>query len=160
MKSLSPIIFAFGLVAVASCDNDSKVEPKVTDHLVFGHFYGLCWGEQCVEIFKLQDGVLYEDQNDFYPGSEAPYVADYVALSGEIYEKVKDLIDDFPSELFDEAKNVLGTPDAGDWGGLYVEYNFDGVEGFWLLDQMQSNMPDYTHAFVDSINAKIALINN
>ena len=41
----------------------------------------------------------------------------------------------FPTDLLKETERVIGQPDAGDWGELYVEYNLNGVRKFWLLDQ-------------------------
>jgi hypothetical protein len=57
---------------------------------------------------------------------------------------------------------VLGIPDGGDWGGIYVQIINKTDEthaGVWLLDQNESNMPQVYNEFVDKINTKIALIN-
>ncbi len=54
---------------------------------------------------------------------------------------------------------MIGQPDAGDWGGIYVEYKFNSVRKFWLIDQKKSNIPAYLHEFVDKTNKKIELIN-
>ena len=35
-------------------------------------------------------------------------------------------MDEFPSALLDETEVVIGMPDAGDWGGLYIEYKSGG----------------------------------
>ena len=61
-----------------------------------------------------------------------------------------------------EQDTIIGMPDAGDWGGVYVEVkmkNLNSLSGFWLLDQMESNMPQVYNDFVDKINEKIAIIN-
>ena len=71
-------------------------------------------------------------------------------------------MDQFPEQLYSETDHVLGQPDAGDWGGIYVEIkhvNDPARSGFWLLDQMESNMPQVYNDFVDQINEKIHLIN-
>jgi len=61
--------------------------------------------------------------------------------------------------LLDDHDTIIGQPDAGDWGGLYIEYNKDAVRRYWLLDQMKSNVPEYLYDFIDKVNEKIALIN-
>jgi len=39
----------------------------------------------------------------------------------------KDLTKYFPTDLLKETERVIGQPDAGDWGELYVMYYFNGV---------------------------------
>ena len=153
------------LLASYGCDKDCNTfnaSAKRPDQFVFGHFYGECGGEGCVEIYKIEDGMLFEDTTDFYPAAFAPHDRIYVALSGEQYEAVKDLFDFFPEELYSEPDNVIGIPDGGDWGGIYVETYFENnpaKSGFWLLDQNAANMPDLYNTFVARINEKITLIN-
>jgi hypothetical protein len=65
----------------------------------------------------------------------------------------------FPTDLLYETSTIIGQPDAGDWGGLYIEYSFDGVRKFWLLDKMTSNVPARYHDFIDDVNEKIAQLN-
>jgi hypothetical protein len=60
--------------------------------------------------------------------------------------------------LLNENHTVIGMPDAGDWGGFYVEYNFNGTRRFWILDKMKANVPSQYHDFIDSLNAKIYLL--
>ena len=64
----------------------------------------------------------------------------------------------FPTDLLSEKDTVIGQPDAGDWGGLYLEYNFNGVRKFWLLDQKKDNVPTKYHDLIDKVNEKIALL--
>jgi hypothetical protein len=131
------------------------------EYMIFGHFYGECAGEGCVEIFKIENGKLYEDSTDVYPNGTTAYQGQFYALPDAKYQLVKDLVDDFPNELYDETEHVIGMPDAGDWGGIYVEIkhaNAPAQSGFWLLDQMESNMPEAYNIFVDQINEKIHLI--
>ena len=156
------ILIAIGvLVAIfilASCEEES-LNKSTSDYFIFGHFYGECGGEQCIEIYKLESGQLYEDINDNYPDFQNAYAGDYLAISSEKFEVVKDIVDAFPQQLFEETNLVIGQPDAGDWGGLYIEYNYNGVNRFWLIDLKTSNTPDYLHDFVDEVQSKIALIN-
>ena len=159
MKAKILLALLTGFILLTSCNKEDEIKLSDGDYLVFGHFYGECMGEACVEIFKLEDSRLLEDSKDVYPGQSNFYEGDYYELSKENYEQVKDIIDFFPENLLNENDLVIGQPDAGDWGGLYIEYNYKGVRKFWLLDQMKSNVPNYLHEFIDEVNEKIDLIN-
>jgi hypothetical protein len=154
MKRLFFILFCLTTFVVTACKK-STVELSSSDYIIFGHFYGQCIGEKCIEIFRLEKDKLFEDTNDQYPNSKNFYVCNYVQLSQQKFIDTKDLINSFPTDLLSETNNIIGQPDAGDWGGLYVEYNFNGIRKFWLLDQMKSNVPTKYHNFIDNINEKI-----
>lgn len=156
--SISVVLFS-GLACDKECNCAGTNE---FEYMLFGHFYGECGGEGCVEIYKIDSDMLYEDSTDVYPNGLTPYTGEFFALSDEKYQQVKDLLLDFPEELYTEQDTIIGMPDAGDWGGVYVEIkmkNLNSLSGFWLLDQMESNMPQVYNDFVDRINEKIAIIN-
>ncbi len=148
-----------GLILITACNKPDDAKLSHSDYLVFGHFIGECVGERCIEIFKLENDKLYEDRNDNYPWYKDFYKGNYDLLSSEKFEKVKDLIDFFPDSLLLENATLIGQPDVTDGGGLYVEYNFNGINKFWLIDQIKTNVPDYLHPFIDKVNEKIELIN-
>ena len=160
MKSIIiSAILPFLLTGIMSCEKDERCGFGDTEFLVFGHFYGECVGEGCVEIFKLDDSRLYEDTRDQYPGSNDFYQGLFdTQLPAEKYDLVKDLESYFPEALLNETEIIIGQPDAGDWGGIYFELKRGSTHRFWLLDQMESNMPAAYNDFVDRINEKIALI--
>lgn len=130
------------------------------DYIMFGHFYGFCKGEHCIEIFKLTDDQLYEDQNDKYPSSESAYEGDFKPMSSEKYKKVKSLINKVPAELLNEEQHVIGAPDAADGGGIYFEYSVRGKKHFWLIDKMEGNIPEYLHSFKEEIEDAIDKISD
>ena len=136
-----------------SCENEIQLADN--DYIVFGHFYGECFGEGCVEIFRLEKDRLLEDTNDKYPGATNFYSGNFIQLSEAQFDSVKDIVRYFPETLLNETDTVIGMPDAGDWGGLYVEYCYNGVHKFWLIDQMKSNVPVKYHEFIDKVNEKI-----
>lgn len=138
----------------ASCKKDN-IAILNSDYIIFGHFYGECIGEQCIEIFRLEQDKLFEDTEDKYPNANDFYDGNYVQLSQQKFNDTKDLANSFPSDLLSETNTVIGQPDAGDWGGLYIEYNFNGVRKFWLLDQMKSNVPTKYYDYIDKVNEKI-----
>ncbi len=155
-KSIYFLVFIMAF-AFHSCD---KKEPGEEFHyLIFGHFYGECIGEECVEIFKLDNENLYEDMNDRYPAAQDFYDGNFKIMDNRLFEKVKGLRSLFPDELLTMEDHVIGQPDAGDWGGLYIEYSADDLRKFWLIDQMKENTPAFLHPFIDSVNSKIAWLN-
>jgi hypothetical protein len=157
------IIFsAFFALAITACeDKNCGGMHDSEEYFIFGHFYGKCAGEGCVELYKLEDGRLYEDDLDYYPNSASPVEAHWNELSKEKYDAVKDIEDAFPHALYGE-EHVLGIPDGGDWGGIYVEVKYSGEptpnSGFWLLDKNESYMAQVYNDFVDKIEEKITLI--
>ena len=51
-------------VLILACFSSCKQEDLRLydgDYLIFGHFYGMCGGEGCVEKFKLESNRLLED---------------------------------------------------------------------------------------------------
>ena len=154
MKRSILITTCLTIVLLTSCEKED-VELSKSDYIIFGHFYGECIGEQCVEIFRLEQEKLFEDTKDKYPNGNTFYEGNYVQLSLQKFNSTKDLTNSFPTDLLNETNTVIGQPDAGDWGGLYIEYNFNGVRKFWLLDQMKSNVPTKYHDFIDKVNEKI-----
>ena len=146
------------LIAIAmttSCNKDC-ITLNEQNYLVFGHFYGMCAGEGCVETYKLTDMKLYEDLIDDYSGQNL----EFVELENETFAQVNDLVDFFPNQLLSEEETVFGCPDCSDGGGLFIQYSDNGNLKSWRIDQFQNNVPSYLHAFIDQVNEAIALINN
>ncbi|HZV70958.1 MAG TPA: hypothetical protein VFG10_15485 [Saprospiraceae bacterium] len=153
-------ILTFTITGLSSCDKKGDCGfGNETEYIVFGHFYGECGGEGCVEIFKVDGNSLFEDTLDMYPGSSDFYPGQFATKwSAEKFDLVKDLKSFFPESLMDETEIVQGQPDAGDWGGIYFEIQRGTTHRFWLLDQLETNMPSEYNEFVDRINEKIAII--
>lgn len=156
MKRFKFLIFSLAILAISSCTKDDELELSQDDFLVFGHFYGECMGEQCVEIFKLTDSKLFEDIND----NDLETDFNFIELVNGEFEQVKDLIDYFPNQLLSENDTTFGCPDCYDQGGLFIQYSESGNVKSWIIDQSQSSVPDYLHDFMDRVNEKINLINN
>jgi len=70
MKRLWLILIVFLIISCEERAPDDVLSE--IDYLIFGHYYGKCIGEECIEIFKLTKTKLYEDINDNYP-SISPY---------------------------------------------------------------------------------------
>ena len=147
------------LVGCDDSSTDLEKAQNAEDYLIFGSFAGFCQGEACIEIFKIENGRLYEDGSDNYPSYDRlPYRGEFKLLPEEKYELVKDLTDNFPGRLTDEISLVLGMPDAYDQGGIYVEIKRDDTIQYWVLDRDKENVPEYLHNWIDLINEKVNLL--
>jgi len=159
MRRITKMLF-FGILlgSIMSCGEENGIElgSLDQDYLVFGHFYGECGGEGCIETFALTSNKLYEDTNDMYRGTDF----NFVELENEIFEKVVDLKDKFPVDLLSEDEQTFGCPDCGDWGGILVQYVQSGNAKTWFIDLKTEDVPEYLNDFVDAITEKISLINN
>ena len=154
---IASLLLALLLSFVIGCEKPQPVDPEAQGpSFIFGHFFGMCIGEQCVEIFKLENGQLYEDTNDNYPGDQGPYQANFQPLPDSLYQLVKNLPDQLPTQLYAETDTVLGIPDAGDWGGIYLELTDEnGDRRFWLIDNKTDNLPAYLQGYKQQINDAI-----
>jgi hypothetical protein len=84
---------------LTSCEKDANLELSTSDYLIFGHFYGKCLGEKCIEIFKLENEKLFEDTKGQYPNSGEFYEGIWVQLSQQKFNDTKDLTKYFPTDL-------------------------------------------------------------
>lgn len=147
-------------MVLVACDPVQEVgEKKLSDssYIIFGHFYGMCQGENCVETFKLTPESLFEETTDQYAFDLES--ANFVLLPDSILEKVKSLRNNIPSQLLSTTEEIIGQPDAGDWGGLYFGIVTPEKTQLWKIDKMRSNLPEYLIPFADDIEAAIAEIN-
>ena len=156
MKKQILILKVIGILFSCSSNDDDEIRLSEQNFLIFGHFYGLCGGESCVETFKLTDTKLFEDTIDDYSGQNM----DFVELENDKFEQVKDLVDFFPNQLLNQNEAVFGCPDCADGGGLFVQYSENGNVKSWRIDQNKDNVPSYLHNFMDKVNEKIAIIDN
>lgn len=158
LLGLWAIIITIGITGGCHCDDNEPVLEG--DYLIFGHFYGKCQGEQCRETFIIEEGQLFEDELDHYPNSTGPNEFSFGLLSDATYNEVAELPGFFPAELYDIPNGTIGTPDAGDWGGYYVQTTRNGEVRYWLIDTKKENIPTSLHDFTDKVRDAIFDINN
>lgn len=156
MKKIILGFLTIGILLSCNTDDDNEININAQNFLIFGHFYGLCNGEGCVETFKLTDKSLFEDTINDYSGQNM----EFIELENEIFEQVKDLTDFFPNQLLSQHETVFGCPDCSDGGGLFIQYSENGNLKSWRIDQFKDNVPTYLDNFIDKVNEKIRLINN
>jgi hypothetical protein len=148
------IFLAFG------CENEHATTPliPIRDHIIFGTFYGMCAGEQCVELFALQNEKLYEDRSDLYPQSPPAATRDFEELSADQYDLVIELYHAIPEELLETESTIFGCPDCSDGGGIYLEIKTDQFTKVFFIDNFKHNLPQYLHPLVDDIHERVALL--
>ncbi|MFD3002809.1 hypothetical protein ACFS7Z_20745 [Pontibacter toksunensis] len=130
-----------------------------SDYLVFGLFYGECEGSECVQVYRLDNNSLYKDKNSHYPSFYSFYSGRFEKLSDKKYKQVCSITAEIPQELIKRKSGIIGQPDEGDWGGLYIEYSDKGEKKFWIIDKNKTNLPKYLHPFVDDVEEAIKLLN-
>lgn len=117
----------------------------------------MCVGDGCRAFYAIDGGKLYEDTKDDYPYNQQ-YVGEYREMSPDKYELVKELVDAIPEKLFSASSTIIGCPDCGDTGGLYIEVDTAEGKKFWFIDKNKTEVPAYLRSLVDQINAKIDLL--
>lgn len=123
--------------------------PKAPDYIVFGRYYGECFGEHCREMFKIDYGLLFEDTLDHYPSGL--YTGNFVLLDGIKFSSVRHVRETIPEDIFTLTDGRIGQPDAHDQGGVYVELERNGRRHFWLIDTIESRIPEFLHPVVDTV---------
>lgn len=137
-----------------SCRHEPETRLVELDYLIFGHSYGECFGETCVEIFQLRDGVLYEDTSLFIQSN----AYQFTPMDNDKYLLVKDLPEYLPTQLLQSESAIFNNPVFQDGGALVIEVSIGGKVKTWFIDQFKSDVPEYLHPFMNKVNEKIALL--
>lgn len=153
MKYVSAL---FILLTLSACGKESQ-NVSETDAFIFGHFFGECFGESCIEIYRLVDNEIYEDTLDKYPGINGNEF-DWIKRTDVSVEQIAESLEEIPNSLFDATDQVIGMPDAGDWGGIYVQIHEGAEARYWLIDHADQNIPEDLVPFTTSIKNTIQLL--
>ena len=154
MKALTPLCFLAVLMALSSCAKEDL--STSIDTLIFGHFYGECSGERCIETYKLESDKLYEDVLDRYAGGDHQHFG-FQQLPDNLKKNLPDLVSMLPDQIYQQP-STIGMPDAGDWGGIYVQVRKQGVTHWWLIDKAEANLFDWLLPFKQNIEAAIEIL--
>ena len=160
MKNLF-LLFAVSLLFSCSNENSNQNDPTPVlngnDYLIFGHYYGFCGGEKCIETYKLTATTLAEDSLDIYP-SINNNATNYIQMSNDKFILSQVLFAFFPTNLLLDTNMIFGVPDAYDQGGIHVQYSVNGVFKEYYFDNDLQNVPVQYHAFLNKIKEKIILL--
>jgi hypothetical protein len=155
MRTIKVLILGLGILFISSCNKDNETAATAeTKFLIFGHFYGECIGESCVQTYKLTDTKLYVDLAKNYNGNDL----NFQKMDESKFNQVANLKADFPIQLLDETESVIGCPDCRDQGGIFIQYSNNGIIKSWRIDNDKTAIPTYLHPFMEKVNDKIHLL--
>ncbi|MEI1279631.1 hypothetical protein V6Z05_14980 [Leptospira venezuelensis] len=125
--------------------------------LIFGKYAGECIF-RCVNIFKLEGGILSRNYLDQVSSVGHPFNGEYKIQPQEKYIITKDLLVHFPRCLIQDFNSKFGHPDEIDQGGFYIEANFEDQRRYWLFDVVRDNIPFEYRSFIDRVDEKLILL--
>ena len=152
MRSTKTFILTLGVLIVLTgsgcrkCDKETgETWPPTKFELVFGHYYGECFGD-CFHVFGTSNGKLFEDQLAQW------YTLDYAfaatnTLSQANYDSIEHLLHLIPDTLRNSNKEVYGSPDSHDQGGIYIGLDV-GTNRERIIRLDQDDTPDQTTEIV------------
>lgn len=151
-------IIGICILAFISCKKANPVEPKETQYLIFGEFYGECLGNKCKTYFKVNNFALYTDTLHQYPSQDKPLDFAFIRMDDTKYKQVNDILNELPPQLLNEITHVFGNPDSHDQGGVYIETMVNGEKKFWILDNDDKELPEYLKPFKQKIVNKFDIL--
>jgi len=165
MKTFRKLILWSLAFTLTNCAHDvTRVENEVCDcfyltesddSFVFGKYFGFCMGEQCTNLYKIQDGRVFADAMErlMHPDD---LVFQSEPLSNEKYQLAKAILDAFPEELLAETAETIGCPDCADQGGYFIELKTNYETRRWYLDNFKDNLPPYLKTYAKQIDEALA----
>ena len=150
------IILAFVL---NSCHKDVDVTLSKKDYLMFGRYINNCQSnDTCVEVFKLYENELYEDQNDQYVYGTNFYGGNFIQSTPPQFTIANDIMTFFPTDLIADTNMIFGHPNTSVDGGIYIEYKVNKVRKMWQFDLTIDSIPSNYREFVSKVAGKITLL--
>lgn len=132
MKSL---MFICSLLLFVSCGPDDKQAISPVTSVVFGAYYGMCAGYNCVRIYSVNSNYLYKDDSASYPSIYAPYTfVPTQVMAPSRFDIAKDLLQNVPDELAPGTQRQYGCPDCHDQGGVYIEIHAGSLSSRFFID--------------------------
>lgn len=154
-RSLALLLLAL-FFSITSCFK-SRIEED-TDHIekiAFGQFSTTnCFGENCIEIFKLDGTGLHEDLLDQLPQIGVSYAGQYdrkVNAGAQIQVTNFFETTTIPQELLDLPSGQVGS--APSWAtNVYFEYKKGSYHRYWILDgSFDGSLPVSIQNFVSQV---------
>jgi hypothetical protein len=121
--------------------------PTTYDYFTFGHTGAFC--NSCDVVCKIENKKLYGAINQIMV---SPDSAKMILLPDSLYQKVKDLPSQLPSQIFSESSETIGSywPDAGHY---YIKVKVNGTERHWYIEA--GNNPAYLSNYVTKLSEAI-----
>jgi hypothetical protein len=143
----------FLILTLAGCSEKVYPDPSA---FVFGSWYGFCL-ENCIHLYKLENGKLYPDDMDTRFQSET-ITFESTPLEDKLAKKAEELLRLFPSYLRKNPNTTIGCPDCYDQGVIYLGFEENGKLTEWKIDpDMDINdYPQEIEAFMVAMKELIA----
>lgn len=156
-KPLAALLFGMWALFFLSCNDALTIDPQ-EDYIVFGHFDAYCYGEACVDFYKLTADMVLESNVDQYSEDGFYLFDDYYALSQDKFDLVKDLGEFVPQELWLETATHIGQAEISDVGSLYFEIKNETGHRYWVFENGDFEMPEVYSVFMAKIEEKTSLL--
>ncbi len=157
MNKVFNLIFLFLILALVSCQDSIEANLE-DDFIIFGNFGAYCYGEGCVQFYKVESDRLLQDIEEDYHGGFHEF-KHFKVLPDSLFELVKDLGDYVPQELLAEPSGQIGEADISDVGVIYFEMKEGTFHQYWSLERGDFEMPLIYVEFMSKVQEKIGLIN-
>jgi hypothetical protein len=139
---LIAIIAIFGIYGcddILDRDDDDEYEEAPPGLVItFGTAYGFCDGENCIEIFKIENDLVYEDQTDAYPGLETVQESfSWELFEGEERDEAFEILEEYfeyENDIWALQDSTFGCPDCMDQGAIFFRVEKDGDARTFLID--------------------------
>ncbi len=141
-----------------ACKEEPITKQNDSNYFMFGTYYGMCAGAECVNIYKIEGNKLFKNNTQLKPDAANFYKGTFSELSQNQYDSVSDIEDKIPQALLDNKATTIGCPDCADAGVIYVEYSKNGQTQHWLIDTQKFKLPQELHDFVDEIFKKLEIL--
>lgn len=128
-------VFACSRNEVEVLNSSQKVSAKaLEDYLVFGQV-GLGWGCRASAIYMINEGKLYADTSNVFCKDQEQYQFSGFKLPDSEYEKVKTILNEYPTELSSLESRTFGCPGCADGGMLFLQRKEKGkAVKSWRID--------------------------
>ena len=151
-KGIISLLVLVSTLALVQCDyfgDKAEVVENDKDWFVFGKYYCECGGN-CATVYRIENEQLFK-RTETNKCSMDELTTEAPALDQSKYELALALLNDFPEQMWTDAKETYGCPDCGDWGGYRIVYYKDGVTRTWQIDTKTDNLPDWLLPYQDKI---------
>lgn len=155
------VLFCLTVLIAGCCCNNPAETPEENDYYMFGSYTGNCEGNLFVDIYKLENNVLYEDGRRNYPSfEEMPYNGKFYQVEYNNIKEVKELMKNIPRDLLSEENLIIGAPNGRELGGVIIQIRKEGVVKSWLIDANTERIPVPLRGYVDNVKKVVDKIVN
>ncbi len=128
------------------------VENVAINYLLFGEFNDNCINDNCYRIFKIKDNQLFfDDQSSQVNIDGNAYKGNFLMFESTLPVSTNGLISQFPRPLLNEIDFIIGQPDFGKEGAIYIEVETKGEIRYWLIDNNTNRIPYYLREWMEEL---------